>query len=173
MAIELARQFYDGRDYEFLISLSAKSRVWQGSVMSRVAGFSGITEFLETIATSLDLPPQVSMDDTKAAILDAMHGLRGLLLIDNIEDVEDEQVISFLYREVPDPVKVLVTSRISRNMGSLSVPVPEMHEDEAIQLFEIELKRQGYSRKVTDSAAIRSIVKFTGGIPLVLISEKI
>lgn len=168
VAIELARQFYDGRDYEFLISLSAKSRVWQGSVMSRVAGFSGITEFLETIATSLDLPPQASMDDTKAAILDAMRGLRGLLLIDNIEDVADEQVISFLYREVPDPVKVLVTSRISRNMGSLSVPVPEMHEDEAIQLFEIELKRQGYSRKVTDSAAIRSIVKFTGGIPLAL-----
>jgi len=168
VAIELARQFYDGLDYEFLISLSAKSRVWQGSVMSRVAGFSGITEFLETIATSLDLPPQVSIDDTKAAILDAMHGVRGLLLIDNIEDVEDDQVISFLYREVPDPVKVLVTSRISRNMGSLSVPVPEMHEDEAIQLFEIELKRQGYSRKVTDSAAIRSIVQFTGGIPLAL-----
>lgn len=168
VAIELARQFYDGRDYEFLISLSAKSRVWQGSVMSRVAGFSGITEFLETIATSLDLPPQVSMDDTKAAILDAMRGVRGLLLIDNIEDVADDQVISFLYREVPDPVKVLVTSRISRNMGSLSVPVPEMEEDEAIQLFEIELKRQGYCRKVTDSAAIRSIVKFTGGIPLAL-----
>lgn len=168
VAIELARQFYDGRDYDFLISLSAKSRVWQGSVMSRVAGFSGITEFLETIANSLDLSPQASMEDTKSAILDAMAGLRGLLLIDNIEDVEDAQVISFLYREVPDPVKVLVTSRISRNMGSLSVPVPEMHEDEAIQLFEIELKRQGYNRKVTDSAAIRSIVKSTGGIPLAL-----
>ncbi|HZG18623.1 MAG TPA: RNA-binding domain-containing protein [Herbaspirillum sp.] len=168
VAIELAKQFYDGGDYEFLISLSAKSRVWQGSVMSRVAGFSGITEFLETIANCLGLPPQVSMDDTKAAILDAMTGIRGLLLIDNIEDVSDDQVISFLYREVPDPVKVLVTSRISRNMGALSVPVPEMLEDEAIQLFEIELKRQGYSRKVTDSAAIRSIVKYTGGIPLAL-----
>lgn len=168
VAIELARQFYDGRDYDFLISLSAKSRVWQGSVTSRVAGFSGITEFLETIAKSLDLPPQATIDDTKDAILEAMHGLRGLLLIDNIEDVEDDQVISFLYREVPDPVKVLVTSRISRNMGSLSVPVPEMHEDEAIELFEIELKRAGYSRKQSDSAAIRSIVKFTGGIPLAL-----
>lgn len=168
VAIELAKQFYDGRDYEFLISLSAKSRVWQGSVMSRVAGFSGITEFLETIAQSLDLPPLPTIDDTKAAILDAMRGVRGLLLIDNIEDVEDEQVISFLYREVPDPVKVLVTSRISRNMGALSVPVPEMQEDEAIELFEIELKRQGYARKQSDSGAIRSIVKFTGGIPLAL-----
>lgn len=168
VAIELARQFYDGRDYDFLISLSAKSRVWQGSVTSRVAGFSGITEFLETIANSLDLPPQATIDDTKDAILEAMHGLRGLLLIDNIEDVEDDQVISFLYREVPDPVKVLVTSRISRNMGSLSVPVPEMHEDEAIELFEIELKRAGYARKQSDSAAIRSIVKVTGGIPLAL-----
>lgn len=168
VAIQLAKQFYDGRDYEFLISLSAKSRVWQGSVMSRVAGFSGVTEFLETIAHSLDLPPLPTIDDTKAAILDAMRGVRGLLLIDNIEDVEDEQVISFLYREVPDPVKVLVTSRISRNMGALSVPVPEMQEDEAIELFEMELKRQGYARKQGDSGAIRSIVKSTGGIPLAL-----
>lgn len=168
VAIELAKQFYDGKEYEFLISLSAKSRVWQGSVVSRVAGFSGFSEFLASIAHSLSLPPKATIDETKADILDTMKGARGLLLIDNIEDVEDEQVISFLYREVPDPVKVLVTSRISRDMGALSVAIPEMDDVEATELFEIELKRQGYARKQTDSGAIRSIIASTGGIPLAL-----
>ncbi|WP_077003206.1 ATP-binding protein [Variovorax sp. KK3] len=168
VAIELSKQFYDGRDYEFLISLSAKSRVWQGSVVSRVAGFSGFSEFLASIAHSLALPPKATIDETKAEILEAMKGVRGLLLIDNIEDVEDEQIISFLYREVPDPVKILVTSRISRDMGALSVPIPEMDDEEATALFEVELKRQGYARKQTDSGAIRSIIASTGGIPLAL-----
>ncbi|MBB5402667.1 ATP-binding protein [Paraburkholderia youngii] len=168
IAIELARQFYDAREYEFLISLSAKSRVWQGHVVSRVAGFSGFSEFLGVIAHSLGLPPKATMDEMKSDILDAMKDVRGLVLIDNIEDVKDEQVIRFLCREVPHPVKVLVTSRIGRDMGDLSVPIPEMDEIEATDLFQFELERQGYARKQNDGGAIKAMVEATGGVPLAL-----
>jgi hypothetical protein len=168
VAIELTRQFYDANEYEFIVSLSAKSRVWQGHVVSRVAGFSGFSEFLQVLAHSLAPTLIDDLDKLKSEVLEAMRGCKGLVLVDNIEDVKDEQILQFLFREVPDPVKILVTSRVDRGMGALSVPIPEMNEDEARELFEFELARQGYKRGQSDSASIRAIVETTGRIPLAL-----
>lgn len=168
IAIELARQAYDAREYEFIASMSAKSRVWQGQVVSRIAGFSGFSEFISILASVLTVERSVDVEKTKANVLNAMDGVRGLLLIDNVEDIADDQVIRFLFREVPAPVKILITSRVERVMGALSVPIPEMGEFEARELFEFELARQGYVRKQSDTASVNAIVELTGRIPLAI-----
>lgn len=168
VAIELAKQFYEAKEYAFIISLSAKSKVWQGQVVTRVAGFSGFSEFLQLLAHTLSLTPNDDVEALELDVIKAMEGLNGLILVDNIEDVKDELILRFLFRNVPDPVKVLVTSRVDRGMGALSVPIPEMVEEEARDLFEFELSRQGYQRKVGDTSAIRAIVETTGRIPLAL-----
>ena len=168
IAIELTRQLYDSREYQFIVSLSAKSRVWQGHVATRVAGFSGITEFLREIGHVLGVGGNKSLEKLKTDIISLMDGTRGLILVDNIEDVHDEQILRFISREIPDPVKVIVTSRIDRGLGAISVPIPEMTGEEARELFEHELTRQGYARKATDTNSIRRILEATGRLPLAI-----
>ncbi len=168
IAIELTRQLYESREYQFIISMSAKSRVWQGHVATRIAGFSGITEFLREIASVIGVEPNQGIDDLRSDIVSAMRGLPGLILVDNIEDVHDEQILKFLSREVPDPVKTIVTSRIDRGLGAVSVSIPEMTDSEARDLFEHELQRQGFSRKFTDTSTIKRILEATGLLPLAI-----
>lgn len=168
IAIELTRQLYHSKEYQFIVSLSAKSRVWQGHVATRVPGFSGITEFLREIGLVLGIDEQNSIEQLKSEIISLMHGIQGLILIDNIEDVHDEQILRFLSREVPEPVKIIVTSRIDRGLGAISVPIPEMNDDEARELFEHELERQGFSRSPADTSAIKRILEATGRLPLAI-----
>lgn len=168
IAIELTRQLYDSKEYQFIVSLSAKSRVWQGHVATRIAGFSGITEFLREIGHVLGVGGNKSLEELKTNIVSLMGGIRGLILVDNIEDVHDEQILRFISREIPDPVKVIVTSRIDRGLGAISVPIPEMTGEEARELFEHELTRQGYARKATDTNSIKRILEATGRLPLAI-----
>lgn len=168
IAIELTRQLYDSKEYQFIVSLSAKSRVWQGHVATRIAGFSGITEFLREIGHVLGIGGNKSLEQLKADIISLMDGTRGLILVDNIEDIHDEQIFRFISREIPDPVKVIVTSRIDRGLGAISTPIPEMTGDEARELFEHELTRQGYARKASDTNSVKRILEATGRLPLAI-----
>ncbi len=167
LAIEVMRQCYDSGDYLFIISLSAKSRVWQGRISSRRAGFSGLSEFLIELANVLGISIQGDTGKLKKDILDAISGNKGLLLVDNIEDVVDGQLLHFIGFEVPDPVKVLVTSRIDRGLGALTISVEAMENDEASDLLQNELIRLGYQGSIT-SYVSGELFKLTGRLPLAI-----
>ncbi len=168
IAIEVMRHRYAQKNDLFLICLSAKSKVWHGYVSSRKAGFSGFTEMLLELSRVLQLPPQSDPEAQKRDVIEAMAGCEGVLLVDNLEDVDDPAVVRFLSREVPAPVKVLVTSRIDKNLGALTISVPEMHEDEARALLFHELERVGYRGYIGESAHVQEILAATGRLPLAL-----
>jgi hypothetical protein len=169
IAIELTRQLYKSGDYLFIVSQSAKSKVWHdGYVGSRRAGFSGLREFLLEVAKVLQLPISPDTDELKKSVIDSIAGSPGILLVDNIEDVYDDALLRFLSVEIPEPVKVLVTSRIDRGLGALTVSVPQMKEFEAQELLYHELERSGYTDYLGEEELVDQLLAITGCVPLAL-----
>lgn len=166
-AIHVVRQLYDEGEQFFIVSMSAKSRVWEGSVGSRRPAFSGLTEFLRETARVLQISPLLPPAELKEAIIGSIGGYPGIFLVDNLEDITDPELLRFLSFEVPDPVKVLVTSRIDRGLGALTVSIPEMGRDEARHLLTAELSRAHYPW-VAESGLVDELLKVTGCVPLAL-----
>jgi len=167
IAIELLRHFYDSHRYLFIISLSAKSKVWHEYMGVRKAGFSGLTEFLLEIAKVLQLEYK-TLDELEEIVVNGMAGLEGLLLVDNVEDIQDPGVLRFLALKVPEPVKVLVTSRVDKGLGALTISVSEMEEFEARELLFHELKRLGYEKFYSEQDYVNEILRATGRLPLAM-----
>jgi len=168
IAIRLVRSLYESKEYFFIVSLSAKSRVWQGHTRSRRAGFSGRYEFLHETAKVLQLPMTEDPERLKESVIAAIAGYKGLFLVDNIEDVQDSSLLEFLSMEVPEPVKVLVTSRVDRGLGALTISVPEMDKSEARDLLCHELWHAGYTTYINEPEYIEEILEATGRLPLAL-----
>jgi len=169
VAIELVRELYDAKEYQFIISISAKNKIWHGQTESRQAGFSGFSQLIKEIARVLEIETSgKDIDKIKQEIIEFMRDIEGLLLIDNIEDIEDSAVFDFLKDEIPEPVKILVTSRISRDLGARSIFIQEMNNDEAIDLFHHELKRVGYYYSLNETDQIQQIITATGRLPLAI-----
>jgi hypothetical protein len=168
-AIQVVRQIYDEQTKLFIVSLSAKTRVWHGLVGSRRAGFSGLTEFLRETASVLGIEHQ-NRDAAalKQQIIDTITDVDGLFFIDNVEDVDDPDLLTFLSMEIPAPVKVLVTSRIDKGLGALTVSVPQMTTEEARQLLMEELRYRGYTTALREEEEIDELLRATGGVPLAL-----
>lgn len=169
IAIELLSHLYKAGKYIFIVSQSAKSRVWHdGYVGSRRAGFSGLREFLLEMTKVLQIPVHNDTELLKKAVIENIANIEGLLLVDNIEDVNDEDLLRFLSREIPDPVKILVTSRIDRKLGALTVFIPQMKEYEAQELLCHELERTGYTNFINEQSYIEELLRITGCVPLAL-----
>ncbi len=169
VAIELLRKLYKSNQYQFIISISAKNKIWHGQTESRQAGFSGFSQLIKEVAKVLDVDMSGKDPETiKHEVIMLMEGVEGLLLIDNIEDVEDSAVFKFLKDEVPEPVKILVTSRISRDLGARSIFIPEMNDEEAKELFYHELERVGYYGYLSEGEQVSQILSATGRLPLAL-----
>ena len=169
VAIEAFRKLYKTNSYSFMISLSAKNAVWSGKKSGRKAGFAGFVEFIEELGKVLCLPiNEEDIDQTKEAIIECISGEKGLLIVDNIEDVSDDKLMRFLSLELPDPVRVLVTSRIKKNIGGITVSVQEMFPEEARQLLTWELELVGYSNYLSEEEHLDSIITATGRLPLAL-----
>ena len=169
LAIQVVRELYDDKTYMFIASVSAKSKVWAGGIRAKKPQFAGLHELLSEIA---QIFPEVSgpqdLDSAKKALVTVMRDTPGLILIDNLEGIDDPNVLRFISREIPDPVKVLITSRTNKNTGSLTIPVTEMTAEEAHSLLTTELERLGYFLSEKDGVHFDAILSVASGVPLAI-----
>jgi hypothetical protein len=169
VAIQAVRELYQEKKYYFIVSLSAKSKVWLGYVQPRQATFASLHGLLlEMSDVFRDIPKTNDLAVLKRAVLSFMEGMDGLILIDNLEEVDDPGVLRFLSREIPDPVKVLITSRIDKNLGALTISVPAMTAQEAEDLLRSELDRLGCEIRAGEEKFFREILAVVGGVPLAI-----
>lgn len=167
-AIHVVKLLSHGK-YSFIVSLSAKHRIWQNEQRSRRAAFSGLAEFLRELATVLLVPQSDDISELEELVVEAMRGAAGLILIDNLEDIDDPDLKHFITRKVPDPVKVLLTSRIDKGWGAYTISVPQMTEDEAAKLLLGEIARGGFViDPVREQPWLKEIYRVTGCLPLAL-----
>jgi hypothetical protein len=91
-----------------------------------------------------------------------------LLIIDNFETVKDEQLHRFLRDQLPNPSKVLITSRHHLQAGEKVVTIGGLEEGDAVELLRLEAERLQIPLGGEDVTRLQIIARKAYGIPLVL-----
>jgi hypothetical protein len=167
IAIEVLSQLYREKTKDFIFSISAKNEIWAGEASPVRSALSSLAGFLkEFVSVCPGIEQTDNIEDLKQSVVKFMTGLKGLILVDNLESVTDANLFNFLSEEVPEPVKVLVTSRVDKKFGGITVSIPAMTDGESKELLVYEMSRFGYEEKDNDEAPIREMISLAGGLPL-------
>jgi len=174
LALELAYRYRDGyaelppdERFDAIIWVSAKRTLLTASgIQQRQQTFNTLNDLYREITTVLEQPLilQTGAEQRRGLIERALSSQRTLLIVDNLETVDDEELLSFL-RELPDPTKVIVTTRhridIAYTIRLSGMPAPD-----AQALMLVEAARKGVELPV---AATNDLYRRTGGIPLAIV----
>ena len=134
-------------------------------IKSRHQILQTLDDIYATIAVTLGKETLTrSKPEEQAEIIKALFHRPIVFIVDNLETVDDETVISFLM-ELPAPTKAIVTTR---HRIDLAYPVRllGMPEEDAVRLAtnESEAKNERLSQE-----QIAQLVRRTGGIPLAIV----
>jgi tetratricopeptide (TPR) repeat protein len=174
LALELAYGYRDG--YPALPAAERFDAIVWVSAKRTLLTAAGIQQRRQTFTTLDDLCRELAMVLDQAAILQAESGQRRglveqalaaqrtLLIVDNLETIDDEELLSFL-RELPDPTKCIVTTRHRLDIA-YPIRLTGMDHAEAMQLITGEAAAKGVT---LDAEARASLYRRTGGLPLALI----
>jgi hypothetical protein len=135
------------------------------SVKSNLASI--VREILKVAAPAKmgALPPE---ERQMELAMELLRKKRILLVVDNMETVDDEDVLGFLY-EVPTPSKVIITDQRAVH-GSWSLPLTKLSTPDAEFLIQEQCRSHiSRDRLNLNDDQIKSLAKHTGGIPLAII----
>ena len=194
LALELAYGYRNGfadlpepERFEAIVWASAKrTLLTAGGIQQRQQTFNTLNDLYREIATVFDLPAilQADADQRRGMVERALTTQRTLLIVDNLETVDDEELLSFL-REIPDPTKVIITTRHRIDIA-YTIRLAGMPEADAKALMLVEAARKNIdltlATEITESKENRSSVKpaasaavlddlyrKSGGIPLAIV----
>ncbi|MGC1378666.1 MAG: tetratricopeptide repeat protein, partial [Anaerolineales bacterium] len=173
LALEVAHRYL--RDYsqlpvderfEAIIWASAKQSILTADgIKPRSRSLHNLDDVFTAIAVTMK-----KEDITKARheeqleiVRNVLIRQRTLLIIDNLETIEDETVITFL-RELPAPTKAIVTTR-QRIDVAYAVRLTGMPFSDAKKLIEQECNKRGI---VLSDGDVKHLYDRTGGIPLAI-----
>lgn len=174
LALEIAHHYL--RNYESIpqaerfdaiIWVSAKETVLTSQgIQKRPQAFRTLEDIYIAIAITLQRQDitKASIDDRVEIVRNALSMQRILLVIDNLETVDDEKVITFLM-ELPAPTKAIVTTR-QRVDVAYPIRLKGMEKKEAELLIQQECEKRNY--EITESDSQR-LYKYTGGVPLAIV----
>ncbi|MFN8454004.1 MAG: tetratricopeptide repeat protein [Anaerolineae bacterium] len=174
LALEVAHSFLrhyeqlpEAERFKAIIWTSAKQTVLTGEgIAVRSQALRTLDDIYSTIAITLEREdiPRARSEEQDELVRHALAEQRTLLIVDNLETVDDERVLTFI-REVPDPTKVIVTTRHRLDVA-YPVRLVGMDEADALTLIADEAKKKGVS--LSDEAA-RRLYGRTGGVPLAIV----
>jgi LuxR family glucitol operon transcriptional activator len=153
--------------FDAIIWASAKQNVLTADgIVSRRQALRTLDDVYTTISTTLEREDITrARAEEQPALMDrALCQQRTLLILDNFETVDDEQVLTFV-REVPDPTKVMVTTRHHIDVA-YPVRLMGMPKADGLALIQQECKEKGVT--ITDADALK-LYKRTGGVPLAMV----
>jgi LuxR family glucitol operon transcriptional activator len=174
LALELAYRYRDGyatlpsdERFEAIVWASAKrTLLTAGGIQQRAQSLNTLADLYREIATVLEQPAiqQADADQRRGLVERALTTQRTLLIVDNLETVDDEELLSFL-REIPDPTKVIVTTRhridIAYTIRLAGMPEPDA---QALMLVEAARKNVELPAEITGD-----LYRRTGGLPLAIV----
>nr|RNJ65714.1 MAG: RNA polymerase subunit sigma-24 [Leptolyngbya sp. IPPAS B-1204] len=106
----------------------------------------------------------INLEDQIERLQDALSTVRTLLIVDNLETVENQQdVLSFLYHDLPPTVKAVITTR--RQGVFVPLRLSALSASEALQLIQHEADEKGV-HLTQDECEI--LYQRTGGIPVAI-----
>jgi len=174
LALEIAYYFLrqrgripDQECFDTIIWTSAKPNELLGDrIMKRHRFLHNLNDIYKAIATTLGESKiiGVSRDELHESIRQILTQYRVLLIVDNLETIDDEEVIEFLY-DLPAPTKAIVTTR-HRIDVAYPIRLSGMNESEALELIEDEAEKRAV--QITN-AEMQQLYKRTGGVPAAIV----
>ncbi|HEU4326308.1 MAG TPA: AAA family ATPase [Roseiflexaceae bacterium] len=174
LALELAHGYRDryaelppAERFEAIVWVSAKrTLLTAGGIQQRRQTFSTLADLQRTIGAVLDEPAAAGADPAERHTLieHALAAQRTLLIVDNLETVDDEELLTFL-RDLPDPTKALITTR-HRIDVAYAIRLTGMPEPDARALMQVEAEERGVA---LPEAAIAELYRRSGGVPLAIV----
>ena len=142
--------------------------VWTTAKASHVT----LDSLLDIVARTLDYPYIQPLDLTKKhdEVLKLLRKIKTLIIIDNFETITDDGIIQFV-EDVPDPSKVLITTRYQITWGKsyCSINLNKLKLDEGIELIRDESNRLGIKLSLqVNQSSIVELYEATGGSPLAI-----
>jgi GTPase SAR1 family protein len=168
---QLAHEYIERHDklreqerFDAIVWVSAKRDMLTASgIVQRPFELRGLADLYRALFIVLgrDELCQQPEDAHRAIATDLLTKNRVLLVIDNLETVDDEELEAFL-RDVPDPTKVIVTSR-KRIDAAVPIRLTCLADDDAMALIRSETRLLNLTISDVDAA---ELVRRTGGVPL-------
>ena len=153
--------------FEAILWTSAKQTVLSGEGISiRRQTLRTLDDIYTAIAASLQREDitRARKEDQDEIVSSALTRQRTLLIVDNLETVDDEAVMSFL-RELPAPTKAIVTTRHRLDVA-YPVRLSGMPWEDARQLIAQECAKKGVHLPEADA---HRLFERTGGVPLAIV----
>ena len=174
LALETAYTFRDqyatlpeSERFEAIVWVSAKrSYLTADGILERRQAFRTLDDLYAAIAQVLDYPAitRAKVEEQRAIVEDVLREQRTLLILDNLETVDDEELLSFLH-ELPDPTKALVTTRHRIDVAR-PVRLTGMSHEDALMLIEQECARKSVVLRLEER---EDLWHRTGGVPLAIV----
>jgi tetratricopeptide (TPR) repeat protein len=153
--------------FSAIVWVSAKQSILTSQgIKLRYQAFRTIDDVLTTLAITLQREDITRAQDVEKLqiVRNALARQRVLLIIDNLESVDDEPLISFLI-DLPAPTKAIITTR-HRIDVAYPIRLIGMQREDA----ELLIRQESAKRNVTLSKAeIQQLFKRTAGVPLAMV----
>lgn len=152
--------------FNVIVWATAKKSFLSGDgIIERHQSLHNLKDIYSAICWLLKRPDILKADGKHQdnLIRHALTQQRTLLIIDNLETVDDERMLSFV-KDVPSPTKVLITTR-HRIDVAFPIRLLGMNEAEAKELIADECKKKNVHLSDENK---EKLFKRTGGIPLAI-----
>ncbi len=174
LVLELAYYYRDNYEklppterFEAIIWVSAKRTLLTArGIQARPQTFNNLDDLYREIATVLESPAIIQSEPAqrRGLVERALTYQRTLLIIDNLETVDDEELLTFL-RELPEPTKAIVTTRHRLDIA-YPLRLSGMSHEDALTLMELE----AFNKHVElSNAAVDALEERTAGLPLAIV----
>ena len=186
LALEIGHRFLRNFDdlppderFEAIIWASAKLTILTAEgISTRRQILRTLDDIYNALAVGLQREDitRARKEDQDEVVRNALTRQRTLLIVDNLETVDDDAVLTFL-RELPAPTKAIVTTRHRLDVA-YPVRLTGMPLDDAQQLIRQECEKKGVSvdedERLPKSARLRKsdadrLFERTGGVPLAIV----
>lgn len=152
--------------FEAIVWVSAKrTLLTAGGIQQRRQAFNTLDDLFRELATVLEQPVilQAAADERRGLVERVLTSQRTLLIVDNLETVDDDDLLSFL-RELPDPTKAIITTRHRIDIA-YAIRLTGMPREDALKLMQIECEAKGVQLSPVE---MDDLERRTGGVPLAI-----
>ena len=160
-------QINQDQRFDAIIWTSAKQTTLTAEgIVTRPQALRTLDDIYSTIAIALQREDitRARAEEQPEVVRNALTRQRTLLIVDNLETVDDEDVLTFL-RELPAPTKAIVTTR-HRIDVAYPVRMKGMTWDDAQRLIEQESNKKQVKLSQSET---QKLFDRTGGVPLAIV----
>ena len=177
LALEAAHRTQDKKMFDAFVFVTAKDKyLTSEGIREKPDVARTVDDFVNETARVLGEPAiaQLTGDDKRSALLDALRGTRALLIYDNLETLEkkEQEALADFLRFLPQDSKAILTSRRRGGEGALWLRLEKLEWDAARQVIADEAKKDArLSRKLQHAGEARwqELYDETKGSPLALV----